>query len=78
MYLLNKYTKCNFRGQRCGTTTIVDIRRQKVNININILLLANYAVKSGRSFPIFQSYITSKQVPSQCNYKFLYQAVCSQ
>ena len=29
--LLNKYIKCNFRGQRCGTTTIVDIRRQKVN-----------------------------------------------
>jgi len=23
--------KCNFRGYRCGTTTIVDIRRQKVN-----------------------------------------------
>ena len=31
LYLLNKYIKCNFRGQRCGTTTIVDIRRQKVN-----------------------------------------------
>jgi len=29
--LLNKYIKCNFRGQRCGTTTIVDIRRQKVS-----------------------------------------------
>jgi len=31
LYLLNKYIKCNFRGKRCGTTTIVDIRRQKVN-----------------------------------------------
>jgi len=33
VYLLNKYIKCNFRGYRCGTTTIVDIRRQKVNDN---------------------------------------------
>ena len=22
--------KCKFRGQRCGTSTIVDVRRQKV------------------------------------------------
>ena len=29
--MLNKYTKCNFRGSLCGTTTIVDIRRQKVS-----------------------------------------------
>ena len=28
--MLNKYIKCNFKGQRCGTTTILDIRRQKV------------------------------------------------
>jgi len=31
LYLLNTYTKCNFRGYRCGTTTIVNIKRQKVN-----------------------------------------------
>ena len=30
LYLFNKYIICNFRGQRCHTTTIVDIRRQKV------------------------------------------------
>jgi hypothetical protein len=30
VYLLNKYIKCNFGGQRCGTSTIVDIRGLKV------------------------------------------------
>jgi len=33
--LLNKYIKCNFRGYRCGTTTIVDIRGQRVNISLS-------------------------------------------
>jgi hypothetical protein len=28
---LNKYIKCNFGGWQCGTSTIVDIRRLKVN-----------------------------------------------
>jgi len=32
LYFLNKYIKWNFRGYGCGTTTIVDIRRLKVNI----------------------------------------------
>jgi hypothetical protein len=31
LYLLNKYIKWNFGGLRCGTSTIVDIRRLKVN-----------------------------------------------
>ena len=31
--MLNKYIKCNFRCYRCGTTTIVDLRRQKFNCN---------------------------------------------
>jgi len=31
LYLLNKYIKCNLGGSRCGTSTIVDIRRLKVN-----------------------------------------------
>ena len=31
LYLLNKYIKCNFRGQRCGTTPIRVVRRQSVN-----------------------------------------------
>ena len=30
LYLLNKYRKCNFGGLRCGTSTIVDVRRLKV------------------------------------------------
>ena len=38
LYLLNKYIKCNFRGQRCGMTTIVDIRRQRVNIGPHVNL----------------------------------------
>ena len=29
--MLNKYVKCNFGGQRCGTSTIVDVRRLKFN-----------------------------------------------
>ena len=32
--MLNKYIKCNFRGYRCGT--IVDIRRQKVEDNLQM------------------------------------------
>ena len=28
--MLNKYIKCNFRGKRRGTTTIVVVRRQRV------------------------------------------------
>ena len=28
---MNKYIKCNFGGKRCGTSTIVDVRRLKVN-----------------------------------------------
>ena len=28
--MLNKYIKFNFGGKRCGTSTIVDIRRLKV------------------------------------------------
>ena len=31
LYLLNKYINCNMGGLRCGTSTIVDIRRLKVN-----------------------------------------------
>ena len=31
-YMLNKYIKCNFGGQRCGTSTIVDVRRLKVKL----------------------------------------------
>ena len=31
LYLLNKYIKCNFGGQRYGTSTIDDIRGLKVN-----------------------------------------------
>jgi len=27
---LNKHIKCNFRGLRCGTTTIWVVRRQRV------------------------------------------------
>ena len=30
IYMLNKYIKCNFGGQRCGTSTIVGVRRLKV------------------------------------------------
>ena len=30
LYLLNKYIKCKFGGQRCSTSTIVDITRLKV------------------------------------------------
>ena len=33
LYLLNKYIKCNFGCQRCGTSTIVDVRRLKVKKN---------------------------------------------
>jgi len=36
--LLNKYIKCNFRGLRCGTTTIVDIRHQKVKHDLQQIL----------------------------------------
>ena len=28
---MNKFIKCNFGGKRCGTSTIVDFRRLKVN-----------------------------------------------
>ena len=31
LYLLNKYIKCNFRDQRCGTTPIGVFRRQRFN-----------------------------------------------
>jgi len=31
---LNKYIKCNFGGLRCGTSTIVDIRRLKVKTSV--------------------------------------------
>jgi len=30
---LNKHIKCNFGGQRCGTSTIVDIRRLKFKVD---------------------------------------------
>jgi len=33
LYLLNKYIKCNFRGWRCGTTTIAVVRRQRVKLS---------------------------------------------
>ena len=45
LYLLNKYIKCNFRGYWCGTTIIVDIRRQKVNmtgLKLSAACSANY------------------------------------
>ena len=29
LYLLNKYIKCNSGGYRCGTSTVVDVRRLK-------------------------------------------------
>jgi len=32
--LLNKYIKSNFGGERCGSSTTVDIRRLKVNMRV--------------------------------------------
>jgi len=34
--LFNKYIKCNFGGQRCGTSTIVDVRRLKVKTELQL------------------------------------------
>ena len=39
-YLLNKYIKSNFRGQRCSTTPIWVVRRQRVNRYNGTTLLA--------------------------------------
>ena len=41
-YLLNKYIKCNFGGQRCGTSNIVDIRRLKFNNKSKIWIFDLY------------------------------------
>jgi len=35
---LNKYIKCNFGGQRCGTSSIVDIRQLNVKRHRTIIL----------------------------------------
>jgi len=48
---LNKYIKCNFGGLRCGTSTIVDVRRLKVKqevpaINSCYLLRNSRALKA--------------------------------
>ena len=45
--MLNKYVKCNFGGLRCGTSTIVDIRRLKVNSQCAALSIAD-AIKPFR------------------------------
>jgi len=41
VYLLNKYINCNFGGWRCGTSTIVDIRRLKVKLSSKFISVFN-------------------------------------
>ena len=44
LYLLNKYIKCNFGGQRCGTSTIVDIR--------HLIFSETFFKAKGKSVPL--------------------------
>jgi len=57
--LLNKYIKCNFRGKRCGTTTIVDIRRQKVKIYRTVVLYGcetwSLTLREDRRLKVFEN-----------------------
>jgi len=56
---LNKYIKCNFRGKRCGTTTIVDIRRQKVKIYRTVVLYGcetwSLTLREDRRLKVFEN-----------------------
>ena len=42
--MLNKYIKCNFGGQRCGTSTIVDIRRLKIKGLLTLFTVCMYVI----------------------------------
>ena len=57
--MLNKYIKCNFRGKRCGTTTIVDIRRQKVKIYRTVVLYGcetwSLTLREDRRLKVFEN-----------------------
>jgi len=65
LYLLNKYIKCNFRGQRCSTTPTGVIRHQTVNftsshfqfISIYLCLFTSYGnIVFFYLFPLFHQH----------------------